>query len=46
MVTLPDKSETLAVIPGRFRKRCWMKVGDIIIISRRAFEVGKNGCYL
>jgi translation initiation factor 1A len=41
MVTLPDKSETLAIIPGRFRKRCWMKVGDVVIVSRREFEVGK-----
>ena len=41
IVTLPDKSETLAMIPGRFRKRCWMKVGDVIIVSRREFEVGK-----
>jgi translation initiation factor 1A len=41
IVTLPDKSETLAIIPGRFRKRCWMKAGDIIIVSRREFEVGK-----
>lgn len=40
-ITLPDKSETLAIIPGRFRKRCWMKVGDIVIVSRREFEVGK-----
>lgn len=41
MVMLPDKSEMLAVIPGRFRKRCWMKVGDILIISRREFQATK-----
>ena len=41
MVTLPDKSETLSIIPGRFRKRCWMKIGDVVIVSRREFEVGK-----
>ena len=41
MVTLLDKSETLAIIPGRFRKRCWIKVGDVIIVSRREFEIGK-----
>ena len=41
MVTLPDRSETLAIIPGRFRKRCWMKIGDVVIVSRREFEVGK-----
>ena len=38
---LPDKSEMLAVIPGRFRKRCWMKVGDILIVSRREFQATK-----
>lgn len=41
IVTLPDRSENLAIIPGRFRKRCWMKIGDVVIISRREFEVGK-----
>lgn len=41
MVMLPDKSENLAVIPGRFRKRCWMKVGDVLIVSRREFQSGK-----
>jgi len=40
-VMLPDKSEMLAVIPGRFRKRCWMKVGDILIVSRREFQATK-----
>lgn len=41
IVTLPDKSESLAIIPGRFRKRCWIKVGDVVMVSRREFEVGK-----
>ena len=27
IVMLPDKTETMAIIPGRFRKRCWIKVG-------------------
>ena len=35
---LPDKSEVMAIIPGRFRKRCWMKPGDVVIISRRSFQ--------
>jgi len=37
-VVLPDSSEMLALIPGRFRKRCWMKVGDVIVVSRREFQ--------
>jgi len=37
-VILPDSTEILAVIPGRFRKRCWMSVGDIVLISRRDFQ--------
>ena len=37
-VMLPDKSEVMAIIPGRFRKRCWMKPGDVVIISRRSFQ--------
>lgn len=38
---LPDSTEMLGVIPGRFRKRCWMEVGDIVLISRREFEDSK-----
>ena len=41
MVMLPDKTELLAKIPGRFRKRCWIKTGDIILISRRQFQDDK-----
>ena len=41
MVTLPDKSEKLAIIPGRFRKRCWMKVGDVLLVSYRDFQTKK-----
>lgn len=40
-VILPDTSEMLAVIPGRFRKRCWMNIGDVVLISRREFQVEK-----
>jgi len=40
-VILVDKTEVKAIIPGRFRKRCWMAVGDIIIISRRTFQDDK-----
>ena len=35
---LPDNSEIIGVIPGRFRKRCWMNIGDVVLISYRSFE--------
>ena len=41
MVILPDNSEQMAIIPGRFRKRCWMKRGDILLISYREFQKDK-----
>ena len=41
IVMLPDKTEIMAIIPGRFRKRCWIKVGDVMIISRRDFQESK-----
>jgi translation initiation factor 1A len=40
-VMMPDKTEVMAIIPGRFRKRCWMKPGDVVIISRRSFQESK-----
>ena len=45
-VILDDQTEVLAVIPGKFRKRCWMKIGDIIIVSKREFQESKyDVCY-
>ena len=41
LAMMPDKSEKLAIIPGRFRKRCWFKVGDVIMVSYREFEQSK-----
>lgn len=41
LVILPDNSENLAIIPGRFRKRVWMGVNDIILVSRRDFQDNK-----
>ena len=41
IVLLPNKKEMLAIIPGRFRKRCWMAVGDVILVSRREFQADK-----
>ena len=40
-VRLPDTSEKLAIIPGRFRKRCWMKAGDVLLASYREFQENK-----
>ena len=46
MVMLPDKTEVMAIIPGRFKKRCWMKAGDTLIVSRRDFQESKwDVCY-
>ena len=41
MVVLSDGSERLAIIPGRFRKRCWMTVGDVVLIGQREFQDNK-----
>ncbi len=41
MVRLPDTTEKLAIIPGRFRKRCWMKKGDVLLASYREFQDNK-----
>lgn len=35
---LPDKTEVLCLIPGRFRKRCWMRVGDLVLVSKREYQ--------
>lgn len=40
-VTLVDGSEKMAIIPGRFRKRCWMKPGDVLLASHREFQGDK-----
>lgn len=46
MVMLPDKTEVMAIIPGKFKKRCWMKTGDTLIVSRRDFQESKwDVCY-
>lgn len=40
-VKLPDMTETMAVIPGRMRRRCWISVDNVILISFRDFQDGK-----
>lgn len=37
-VLLTDGSEILGLIPGKFRKRVWFKVDDIVLIGRREFQ--------
>lgn len=41
ILILPDKSEIMGLIPGRFRKRVWMNTGDIVLVSYREFESTK-----
>lgn len=42
LVQMPGSaSETMAIIPGRFRKRCWFDIGDVCLISQREFQEGK-----
>jgi initiation factor 1A len=38
----PDGKITLVHIPGKFRNRCRITVGDVIIVCIRSFEVGKT----
>lgn len=40
-VQLPDKTQVLAVIPGKFRKRVWIKENDLVVVSRRTFQETK-----
>jgi len=37
-VLLTDGSEILGLIPGKFRKRVWFKVEDIVLVGRREFQ--------
>ena len=38
-VILPDSTEMVANIPGKFRKRCWMSAGDIVLVSVEIFKI-------
>ena len=40
-VKLPDGSEKLGIIPGKMRKRCWIAVDNVILVSFREFEESK-----
>ena len=42
MVKMPDMgAEIMAIIPGRFRKRCWFDIGDLCLVSQREFQENK-----
>lgn len=40
-IKLPDGSEMMAVIPGKFRKKIWIAIDDVILISRREYQIDK-----
>ena len=33
--------EVMGIIPGRFRKRCWFDLGDLVLTSAREFQKDK-----
>lgn len=37
-VETPDNCSYVCHIPGKFRKRVWMKIGDIVLFSLRPFD--------
>jgi len=37
-VVLIDGSEIMGIIPGKFRKRVWFKMDDIVLVSRREYQ--------
>lgn len=42
MVKMADMgAEIMAIIPGRFRKRCWFDIGDLCLVSQREFQENK-----
>lgn len=39
-----DKKERIAKIRGKFRRRVWVNVGDILLVSLREFANDDNKC--
>lgn len=40
-ITLADNQSTLGIIPGKFRKRLWMNIGDIVLVNKRDYQDDK-----
>jgi translation initiation factor 1A len=40
-IALPDGVESFGVIPGKFRKRVWIAVDDVVLVSKRSFQDNK-----
>ena len=40
-LTLIDGTNKMGIIPGRFRKRNWMKPGNLVLVSAREFQDSK-----
>ena len=37
-ILFTDSTENMGIIPGRMKKRVWMTLGDIVLISKREFQ--------
>ena len=43
MVNCADEKERLCRIPGKMKKRVWIKTGDLILVERSDIESEKRG---
>ncbi len=41
MCILPNGKEIMGVVPGKFHKRVWIDVGNIVLLSYRSFQNNK-----
>ena len=40
-IETPDGLRTMGILPGKYKKRMWINVGDIVLIGIWDFQVGK-----
>ena len=40
-VKFPDGSEVLGIIPRRMKRRCWIAMDSVVLVSIRSFQDGK-----